>query len=75
MLFVFIKQRMQQTPVQIIQLKNFVCTEADINFLMKQSLQKLAFFPYALAVDRWRWKVYSGDISFDHLNSAWWNER
>jgi peptidyl-dipeptidase A len=47
----------------------------DIGLLMKQALDKIAFIPFGLMVDQWRWKVYSGAITPENYNSAWWELR
>ena len=45
---------------------------ADIGFLLQRSLDKVAFLPFGYLVDQWRWKVFSGEISSNDYNSAWW---
>ena len=35
-------------------------TEEDIPFLLKMALDKIAFLPFGLLVDNWRWEVFSG---------------
>ncbi|MCG7535875.1 M2 family metallopeptidase [Pseudoalteromonas sp. OOF1S-7] len=47
----------------------------DIGLLMKMALDKIAFIPFGLLVDQWRWKVYSGEISPAEYNKAWWELR
>ncbi len=47
----------------------------DIGLLMKKALEKIAFIPFSLMVDQWRWKVYSGEITPENYNSAWWELR
>ncbi|SEL85322.1 peptidyl-dipeptidase A [Colwellia chukchiensis] len=47
----------------------------DIGLLMKMALDKVAFIPFGLMVDQWRWKVYSGEITPANYNSAWWELR
>ncbi|TYK65693.1 M2 family metallopeptidase [Colwellia echini] len=47
----------------------------DIGLLLKKALDKVAFIPFGLLVDQWRWKVYSGEIGPDDYNSAWWELR
>jgi len=49
--------------------------EADIAILMKQALDKVAFLPFGLMVDQWRWKVFSGELTPDTYNSGWWELR
>ena len=38
-------------------------TSRDIGLLMNKALEKIAFLPFGLLVDQWRWKVFSGEIS------------
>ncbi len=47
----------------------------DIGLLMKMALDKIAFIPFGLLVDQWRWKVYSGEITPENYNTAWWELR
>lgn len=47
----------------------------DIGLLMKMALDKVAFIPFGLMVDQWRWKVYSGEVTPENYNSAWWELR
>jgi len=47
----------------------------DIGLLMKMALDKVAFIPFGLLVDQWRWKVFSGEISPENYNKAWWELR
>jgi peptidyl-dipeptidase A len=44
----------------------------DIGLLLARALHKVAFVPFAMAVDRWRWGVFSGDIGPEDYNRAWW---
>lgn len=45
--------------------------EEDIPFLLKMALDKIAFLPFGLMVDRWRWDVFSGETSPAEYNAAW----
>lgn len=47
----------------------------DISLLLKQALDKIAFLPFGLLVDKWRWQVYSGEITPENYNKAWWELR
>jgi peptidyl-dipeptidase A len=47
----------------------------DIGLLMKMALEKIAFMPFGLMVDQWRWKVFSGEITPANYNTAWWELR
>jgi peptidyl-dipeptidase A len=49
--------------------------DADIPILLRQALDKVAFLPFGLTIDQWRWKVFSGEIKPDNYNKAWWDLR
>jgi len=48
---------------------------ADIPLLLHTALDKIAFLPFGLLIDKWRWEVYSGQVTPEHYNSAWWTLR
>jgi peptidyl-dipeptidase A len=48
-------------------------TSRDIGLLMNKALEKIAFLPFGLLIDQWRWKVFSGEISPAEYNKAWWD--
>ncbi|HMD30275.1 MAG TPA: M2 family metallopeptidase, partial [Candidatus Acidoferrales bacterium] len=48
---------------------------ADIGLLLRQALDKVAFLPFGLLVDQWRWKVFSGEVAPANYNQAWWELR
>ena len=47
----------------------------DIGLLMARALEKVAFLPFGLLIDQWRWKVFSGEITPANYNQAWWDLR
>lgn len=47
----------------------------DIGLLLQKALDKVAFLPFGLLIDQWRWKVYSGQVPPDKYNQAWWELR
>jgi peptidyl-dipeptidase A len=49
--------------------------EADIPLQLRTALDKVAFLPFALALDKWRWQVFSGQIKPADYNKAWWQLR
>ncbi len=49
--------------------------EADLGLLLRTALEKVAFLPFGLVVDQWRWRVFSGDISPEDYNQSWWEMR
>jgi peptidyl-dipeptidase A len=42
---------------------------------MRDALDKVAFLPFGLLIDQWRWKVFNGEVSPDQYNQAWWDLR
>lgn len=46
--------------------------EADIPLQLRTALDKVAFLPFALALDKWRWEVFSGEIKPADYNREWW---
>ncbi|CAG9795376.1 unnamed protein product [Diatraea saccharalis] len=50
-------------------------TAHDINYLFTQAMDKLAFLPFALVMDKWRWDVFTGDIRKEQYNCHWWRLR
>jgi len=49
--------------------------DADIPLLLHQALEKVAFLPFGLLIDEWRWRVFSGEIKPADYNKAWWDLR
>ena len=49
--------------------------DEDIPFLLKMALDKIAFLPFGLMVDRWRWEVFSGEATPERYNDEWWKLR
>jgi peptidyl-dipeptidase A len=46
--------------------------EADIAFLLRMALDKVAFLPFAYIVDKWRWQVLAGTTTPARYNDDWW---
>ncbi len=44
----------------------------DLGLLLQRALDKVAFLPFGLLIDQWRWKVFSGEIPPERYNQAWW---
>ncbi|MDP5146642.1 M2 family metallopeptidase [Shewanella sp. ULN5] len=49
--------------------------DKDIGLLLKQALDKIAFMPFGLMIDQWRWQVFNGTIKPEQYNQAWWQLR
>jgi peptidyl-dipeptidase A len=48
---------------------------SDTMLLLRRALDKVAFLPFGLLIDQWRWKVFSGEIKPANYNAAWWDLR
>jgi peptidyl-dipeptidase A len=60
---------------QIGLLENIPPANADIPILLRRALEKVAFLPFGLLIDKWRWQVFSGAIKPADYNQAWWDLR
>ena len=47
----------------------------DLGLLMYKALEKVAFLPFGLLIDKWRWEVFSGQVPPEKYNEAWWQLR
>jgi peptidyl-dipeptidase A len=66
------------TPAYLKQL-GFIDQEPDpskdLGLLMQMALDKVAFLPFGLLVDQWRWKVLAGETPPSRYNASWWELR
>jgi len=56
-------------------LENIPDASADIALLLKRALEGIAFLPFGLMVDQWRWQVFAGEAGADGYNDLWWQLR
>jgi peptidyl-dipeptidase A len=66
------------TPEYLVQvglLESAPEADRDIGLLLHRALEKVAFLPFGLLVDRWRWDVFAGRTSPAEYNPAWWELR
>jgi peptidyl-dipeptidase A len=49
--------------------------KGELNFLLKNALDKVAFLPFGKLIDQWRWDVFSGKTPPSRYNEAWWELR
>jgi peptidyl-dipeptidase A len=47
----------------------------DTAFLLRRALDKIAFLPFGLMIDQWRWKVMDGSLKPADYNKGWWELR
>ncbi len=45
--------------------------DKDIGLLLRQAMDKVAFLPFGLMVDKWRWGVFSGAIKPGGYQAGW----
>ena len=50
-------------------------TSKDVGLLLNKALEKIAFLPFGLLIDQWRWKVFAGEVKPEDYNKAWWELR
>jgi len=56
-------------------LENLPGASGDIALLMKRALEGIAFLPFGLMVDQWRWQVFAGEAGPEAYNDLWWQLR
>ncbi|HUA18479.1 MAG TPA: M2 family metallopeptidase [Bryobacteraceae bacterium] len=56
-------------------LENVPDSSKDIGLLLYKALEKVAFLPFGLMIDKWRWEVLNGQVAPDHYNENWWKLR
>jgi peptidyl-dipeptidase A len=45
--------------------------DKDIGLLLRQALDKVAFLPFGLLMDKWRWSVFSGETKPADYEAQW----
>jgi len=45
--------------------------DKDIGLLLRQAMDKVAFLPFGLLVDRYRWSLFDGSIPESETNTGW----
>jgi len=45
--------------------------DKDIGLLLRQGMDKVAFLPFGLLIDKWRWGVFDGSIKPADYNKGW----
>ncbi|MEZ4369056.1 MAG: M2 family metallopeptidase [Kofleriaceae bacterium] len=49
--------------------------KALIDEQLFKALEKVAFLPFGLVVDKWRWEVFAGQVPRAQWNDRWWELR
>jgi len=45
----------------------------DLALLLRSALDKIAFLPFGIVVDQWRWHVFAGETRPETYNADWWS--
>jgi peptidyl-dipeptidase A len=45
--------------------------DKDIGLLLRQAMDKVAFLPFGLLVDKYRWQLFSGEIPAGQMQGGW----
>ncbi|WDA40430.1 M2 family metallopeptidase [Erythrobacter sp. BLCC-B19] len=64
------------TPEYLVQIdmlaaEDVPSADKDIGLLLRQAMDKVAFLPFGLLLDRYRWGLYDGSIPEAATNTAW----
>ncbi len=64
------------TPEYLVQIdmlspEDVPSADKDIGLLLRQAMDKVAFLPFGLLVDRYRWGLFDGSIDMANANGAW----
>ncbi|AUX70120.1 peptidyl-dipeptidase [Porphyrobacter sp. HT-58-2] len=64
------------TPEYLVQIdmldpKDVPSADKDIGLLLRQAMDKVAFLPFGLLLDRYRWGLYDGSIPEAAMNTGW----
>ncbi|MBP6579995.1 MAG: M2 family metallopeptidase [Sphingorhabdus sp.] len=64
------------TPEYLVQIglldkEKVPSADKDTGLLLRQAMDKVAFLPFGLLVDKWRWGVFNGSIAPANYNKAW----
>ena len=62
-------------PTETPMLETVPPASGDTDYLLQQALEKVAFLPFGLVIDKWRWEVFSGQVKPEQYNKAWWDLR
>jgi peptidyl-dipeptidase A len=46
-----------------------------VALLLPRALEKIAFLPFGLLIDKWRWDVFAGKVKPADYNKHWWSLR
>jgi peptidyl-dipeptidase A len=59
------------TQIGLLDKAKVPSADKDVGLLLNQAMDKVAFLPFGLMVDKWRWGVFDGSITPANYNKAW----
>ncbi|PAX09486.1 M2 family metallopeptidase [Sphingomonas lenta] len=59
------------TQIGLLDKSQVPSADKDVGLLLRQGMDKIAFLPFGLLMDKWRWGVYSGQIQPGQYQAAW----
>ncbi len=67
---------LSMTPEYLVQIglldaSKVPSADKDIGLLLRQAMDKVAFLPFGLLMDKWRWGVFSGATKPDDYQKEW----
>src|SRR3546814_5860712 len=63
--------RRSSARIGLLQESQVPSAEKDIGLLLRQAMDKVAFLPFGLLIDKWRWNVFNGSVQPSGYNMAW----
>ena len=61
--------------VQIGLLASEPAPTGDTLQLLREALDHVAFLPFGITIDKWRWEVFAGKVTPDEYTKRWWELR
>lgn len=59
------------TQIGLLDRSKVPSADKDTGLLLRQAMDKVAFLPFGLLVDKWRWGVFDGSITPANYEQAW----
>lgn len=59
------------TQIGLLDKSKVPSADKDTGLLLRQAMDKVAFLPFGLMVDKWRWGVFDGSTTPANYNAAW----
>jgi len=59
------------TQIGLLDEANVPGPDRDVGLLLRQAMDKVAFLPFGLLIDRYRWGIFDGSITPATYESAW----